>query len=348
VGSLAALVLLAFVEIPLFFLNNARDRNAALQRRYSDGFISEDPLLGHRPFPSNRYTETVTFQGKPVFSASYGIDENRRRVVPVQPVQPADHALLFFGCSFTFGTGVNDEETLPCQAAKLLPALHVYNFAGVGDGPHQMLAQLTQGDLRKVVLEKQATVVYVFIPQHLSRSIMSMRHAVAWGRNDPAFAVREDHSVVYLGPVCQAHPWRLFFYDLLSHEQILRRMNADWPPAILEKHIQYNADLIVAASRSCQELFTPVQFKVVFYPLSGRISRNLGVDWDHQAAVFKHAGLDVLDYRSLAAPGEDDLFYAVDEHPTAKMHQRIAAQLANDLKNDPLHTVSRESFSQTR
>jgi hypothetical protein len=251
--------------------------------------------------------------------------------VPVQPAGPTDRALVFFGCSFTFGTGVADAETLPCQAARLLPDTRVYNFAGVGDGPHQMLAELTQTEMKRLAPENKATLVYVFIPQQLSRSIMTMRHAVKWGRNDPAFSVASDHTVSYLGPVCEAHPWRLLFYDILSREQILRRMNADWPLALMDKHIQYNVDLVAAASKAARDLFEQAQFEVLFYPLSEQVARGLGVDWDHTKEIFERAGLHVLDYRGLATPGEEGLFYPVDEHPTAKMHARVAARLAEDL-----------------
>ncbi|MDQ1256669.1 MAG: hypothetical protein QG656_1268 [Candidatus Hydrogenedentes bacterium] len=330
-GMLSALALLVGAELAFWGMNHARAADAPLHRVRSAGLTAEDPIAGRRPLPSGQYTETVTLNGEPLFDATYTVDEHRCRVTLPQTAHDVDSALLFFGCSFTFGTGVADDETLPSQVAQRMLETRVYNFGGVGHGPHQMLALLQQGKLDEIVREKDVTVVYVFIPQHLDRSILSMRHAVEWGRNDPCFALGPGGSATYLGPVKSEHPIRLLIYDVLSREQVLKYVDAGWPPALTDRHIRYNAALVAAARDAAQDTLGCKRFIVLFYPLSKRVSDRLGVDWDHVKDLFEQAGLDVWDYRDFA---DDALFYPEDEHPRPTLHAQSAERLVCTL-NQP-------------
>ena len=52
--------------------------------------------------------------------------------------------VIFTGCSFVFGEGVNDNQTLPYLYGKQNPAVRCYNYGFPGYGTQQMLAVLQQ------------------------------------------------------------------------------------------------------------------------------------------------------------------------------------------------------------
>jgi len=85
----------------------------------------------------------------------------------------ADKSILFFGCSFAFGEGLNDSETFPFQLIKDAGEKYTgRNFAFHGYETQQMLALLED---RKFVDEAvgKAQIKYVFyemIPDHVKRT----------------------------------------------------------------------------------------------------------------------------------------------------------------------------------
>jgi hypothetical protein len=78
--------------------------------------------------------------------------------------------VLFFGCSFTFGYGLNDEESYPYRVAvKTGGRFAVYNFGQNGWGPNQMLALLEHNFAEEVVRQPPELAVFLTIPDHLAR-----------------------------------------------------------------------------------------------------------------------------------------------------------------------------------
>lgn len=335
IGASAALV--AAVEGTFFVLNRYSGRPADifrqghagdyanLVRTLSPGMRAYDDLLGHRPRANSVFTERLTKGDAVIYDVSYTIDAHRCRVVPQEFDAPPDKFIAFAGCSFAFGTGVADDESLPARVAARTRGHRVYNLANPGDGPHQTLAILGEWDLR-FIQEARGELVYVFIPQHISRAAGTMLQTATYGRNDPAFRLEGD-SVVYLGSFASAFPARTFFYDLLYHEQALHWLGRDWPPASTKEHIRYSARLLSDASRRFGEMFEDGRFHVLLHPLN----EPSGVDMKLVRSIFESEGLHVLDYQSMFDGANEGMFFPVDQHPTPAAHDRVAERLAGDL-----------------
>jgi len=102
-----------------------------------------DRALGVKPRPNSQVTLVKRKLGKVVFEATYTADHYSRRVTPSPEVTPAPPtALLFFGGSYTFGEGVNDDETMPACVAAQTDECQVHNYGLPGAGPQHMLEQL--------------------------------------------------------------------------------------------------------------------------------------------------------------------------------------------------------------
>lgn len=98
-------------------------------------FWNEDELAGslvHTPSSSMSYWRGLPFKipvshgnlkrltkgDKVIFDLPFQINADSTRAGFVKKNTENFHALHFLGCSFTFGTGVKDDETLPSYLAK--------------------------------------------------------------------------------------------------------------------------------------------------------------------------------------------------------------------------------------
>lgn len=101
----------------------------------------------YKPEPVTLASSRVDDTGKKLYDVLYTLNKDGFRVTPERGAA-ADTAVLLFGCSFTFGEGVEDKETYAYKLGELLGERYqVYNFAHRGYGAHQMLAQIESGIL---------------------------------------------------------------------------------------------------------------------------------------------------------------------------------------------------------
>lgn len=84
-----------------------------------------------------------------LFDARYTLNAKNHRITPPANDKPLAE-LMIFGCSFTFGYGLNDDQTWPWLLAKELgPAWKVENYGSNGFGAQQMLAMLEENMVEK-------------------------------------------------------------------------------------------------------------------------------------------------------------------------------------------------------
>lgn len=103
---------------------------------------------------------------------SYKVRHNSfgRRSMPDAQDSIRKGTLSFFGCSYTYGMGVNDHETFPSLVAEQFPALKIENHAVPGFGTVQGLLQL------KAMIEDGKApdvVVFCYAGFHDQRNSMS-------------------------------------------------------------------------------------------------------------------------------------------------------------------------------
>jgi hypothetical protein len=107
--------------------------------------------IGYVANPDLHSARKLSKQGDIIYDVHYSIDNDGFRLTKLtNNEQP--HRINFFGCSMTFGEGMNDEETLPYFVQKNLQEVKVKNFGWHGYGAHQALAILqssrdTRGDI---------------------------------------------------------------------------------------------------------------------------------------------------------------------------------------------------------
>lgn len=123
--------------------------------------------------------EVVTHHGKTIlrpsgetlYDVDFTIDSDHRRITLNNP-KKTNKALLAFGCSYMFGEGVADGETLPSQLALELKDTKVYNLGFDAFGVTDHLASLDRPSYKKLdhINETQVDFLYLFLGAHLDRS----------------------------------------------------------------------------------------------------------------------------------------------------------------------------------
>lgn len=167
-----------------------------LRPTYSEPYMVSDDILGTVPIKGTHARSTEFGYGLPIYDVTYTIDANGLRVAPPSTVSESHGSILFFGCSFTFGEGVKDDQTLPYQVGIQSQGQYkVYNFAFHGYGPHQMLAAIESGRVRDIVAEPPRYAIYQVIPDHVAR----VAGKIPYGQHSPRYVLNADDTVRLAG-----------------------------------------------------------------------------------------------------------------------------------------------------
>ncbi|MFM7142542.1 MAG: hypothetical protein ACKO2K_11585, partial [Alphaproteobacteria bacterium] len=154
-----------------------------------------DPDLGMIHRPDSRFRAVKTEGSKTLYDAIYTIDRFGNRVTPA-PVSPDSPAVVFFGCSYTFGDGIDDEESLPWQFALATGRrFDVVNAGHSGHGAHQMLRMLETDHLEERLKHGVVHAFYSAIEHHPARAA----GLAPWDFRGPRYELDGD-GVAWRGP----------------------------------------------------------------------------------------------------------------------------------------------------
>ncbi|MGA2227315.1 MAG: hypothetical protein ABSH41_23005 [Syntrophobacteraceae bacterium] len=168
-------------------------------RIFSPGFMVPDDALGWGPAKGMQAkameAASVGLFHRPVGKISdtmYTIDSNGLRIAPPYRSDDLAGSVLFFGCSYTFGIGLKDDETLPYQVGVQSDGRYrTFNFAFVAYGPSQMLAAIETGRVSGVVDTTPGYAYYIAIPHHVWRAA----GRVDWIHHQPRYVLETDGTL---------------------------------------------------------------------------------------------------------------------------------------------------------
>jgi lysophospholipase L1-like esterase len=136
------------------------DANSGQIAFSSAPWTSPDPVLGYGAKGKMRIAKRGVKGDQVLYDVQYSIDEEGRRITPDRGDR-ANAAVLLFGCSFTFGVGLNDRETFAWRLGEMLgDKFQVFNYGFSGYGAHQMLALVESGRLD--ALAQRYSQIYAF------------------------------------------------------------------------------------------------------------------------------------------------------------------------------------------
>jgi hypothetical protein len=205
----AILFNLAVLAVCLAAAESYFSRIEIKQPTYSKGYRLTDEVVGFGPAKGIKAHSKRMFGSDVLYDVTYTIDDNGLRISPPWKTDGSASSVLFFGCSFTFGEGLQDDETLPYQVGYQSGGEYrILNFAFHGYGPQQMLSMIEHGRVQRIVEKTPRYAFYVAIPDHVSR----VSGRVSYDIGTPRYVLDSNGNLQQAGhfiEVAPGRPWRI-------------------------------------------------------------------------------------------------------------------------------------------
>jgi len=322
-GIVFCIILISSVEVALRLY--APRKSSFLERFYSTDYWRRDEfgIIEAKPGQYRSFLKNLK-NGQFIYDVTYFIDKHGRRITPVDK-RNRDRFVLFFGCSFTYGEGVPDDQTLPYYVGRLTAQYTPYNYGYHGLGPFDALAKIENINFKNEVRETQGIIIYTFMSDHLNRLMGSMSTMV-WHFNGAYYQKSSAGKLVRNGDFKTGRPIRMRLYTLLSKSRILEALKINLPSRIGDYDLKLFVQTCQAMDTMIKEKFPQSAFYVVIYPRTNS---------DRLVQYLKEAGIKYLDYTQLFDRSDPKFSLSVDDHhPTPLAYQLVAEQIVKDLHLD--------------
>jgi len=295
-------------------------------------------ILGYSPPAlANKIIGKKYYDNQVVYDTTYSTDHNAQRCTfPRNP--NVNKSVLFFGCSITFGDGINDEQTLPYQVGKLSKEkINTYNFGYSGYGPHQMLSALDHDLVDKVILEEPKYAIYSAIPGHIVRSSGLQSWLVTW--HDPNYELDKDKHLVYNGHF-DDNQVKITLKDriraILSNSNILKRVYSPFATNLKRKQNQGDIERYIEIVSNARDIFEQKypnsEFHVLWWGLLDSYNNDNVVkqvlEKFQQKKLRVHMVEDILPNFYQNNPHYQLVF---DSHPTPYANYLLAKYVAEQI-----------------
>ena len=303
------------------FINEGQRRDVQFTGEHAQAFFQRDDWLGYRLVPDTQVIASRKKENEILYEVVYSTDAYGRRVTPIAYLEPDPHFILFFGGSYTFGEGVNDNETMPYYVSQLAPRYKSYNYGVGGYGPQHMLAKLQSEKMTAEIDENQGILVYTFIGEHIGRAIGSMSIHNQRGDVMPYYFIDADGELVRKGDFVSGRPFVSLLYSIAGKSQTLKYFHVNFPLSTRTRDLEITARIFEESRNIYQEKFDSHEFYIIIYP---------GLGAPELIPYLETAGINYLDYSDLPYIYESD-FWLGEGHPSAKAHKIVAEKLVQDL-----------------
>jgi hypothetical protein len=322
-GILLCVLLLLLAEIVLHIFWSKQD---PVEWTYAADYFFIDPHGITKAIPDGQYksSSTVKKTGKTIYDVTYSIDGFSRRITPEDKGDKNNKFLLFFGGSFTFGEGLEDNETIPYFTGQYSKGYTPVNYGFHGHSAAEMLIKLKTGTIAEEIAQDRGTLIYIFMDAHIIRVVGSMRIVTTWGNNRPYFFLDEDDVLHRDGDFESGRPGLMLLYRLLSRSKILELINFDLPDSMGDRHFRLFTRIVEETLRSYRKQFPESDFYLLIYPGS------------QYAPVLKSfldkSNIPYLDYSKLFNRSDPKYFISSEDlHPNAYSNQIVAQKIVEDL-----------------
>lgn len=229
------------------------------------------------------------------FDVVYHLDDEGWRVTPAPRDPISQRAIVFVGCSITFGHGVEDDEAFPAILAReAWPRVIVKNRASTGWGTTQC-ALLVEDELQKQT--KPLLIAYGYYCNHPLRNYLRQSYHKNHGAGVPLFTINSPRPA-FVGVVDNSAA------NLPDSTELDRIEN------------ELTLHLLHRMKSACESQSVPFVI-LLLRNETGRCVREMLSDSD----------LTVIDLSEVSQN-----CYPHDHHPTATWHRRIAEAIARDRR----------------
>ncbi len=324
------LIVLTSLSIGMFIIEAVANIWEPLERSVvsPDGLYALRPVIGWGPGHAGQFHDEKNDSktGTPIYSANYTIDSNLLRQTLSCESGPT---VVFFGCSFTFGIGLNDADTMPQAFADSVDRkVRVLNLGFGGYGPQHFLSELQSGIFDSVIGSQARLFVFSTSVGHAEWSACKPH----WVSHGPRYMIENDQLILKGSCYEGFNLWlRHWFQDSATYrwliEPNLRRLSHDE----VELYIQIT---LAAVNLAKAKYGVPV---IVLYFKADEDSYLSGTGFSTEGVLrrLRDGSAVVIDatVNDEAAAGMT-LSIPGDGHPTALANRMRAALLKNYLEQN--------------
>lgn len=291
---------------------------------FPKGYIARHEALGYAPAAPGSFHVVKRVDDRVIYETDYTITPGLYRDTPRS--SPSAPTTVFFGCSFTFGEGLADDEALPYHYLALVEGdQRVVNLGFHGYGPHHMLKILQDGTYAAAIGSEVKAVVLQTAAFHINRVAGIEGHP-----GNPRFKLEGD-EVVYAGPMYS-----------LSDRLLVKLLNQGFATSKFIKPIFFHAkvtaedvSLYVAIVKKAEEIIRArygIPLTVLYLDGYDENASGIGFTDAKIRALLELAGLKVVEAGLQdSSPSLKPLLQIPgDGHPTS---------LANKLRAEVLYAA---------
>lgn len=299
-------------------------------RLYPTHYRVRDDVLGAAPVKGASGRSRLLLGREVVYDVTYSIGADGLRVAPPDRGTDLAGCILFFGDSFTFGEGLNDDETLPYRVGALTRgAYRVYNLGFHGYGPQQMLAALEHGLVDQVVRCAPTHAIYGALPDHAARATglhAYGRHSVRYRLNPDGSATADGHFDDEPAPrpslLAAELSWQL------SKSALYRRLTSRMR-RVTDEDIRLFVAIIKQAEGLVRQKFPGCEFHVLLWRWRDDVPT-----YDKMLSRLRQAGIRVLLVSEilpgyLRNPGQYEIPH--DRHPNPRANEILAQYVVQEI-----------------
>ncbi len=261
--------------------------------------------------------------GKIIINHTYEIDEYKRRVtLPV--VKKAENYLAYLGCSFAFGYGVKDDETLSSQTQKNLNNIRVYNYGVSGAGPIDALFRLKSIEPSELT-EKKGVFIYFFFREQVNRLLNRPEYVVNSLGMNIVYEKDQNGDWKKAGFYRFIHPYRTWIYKTIIHSgfyQILAPFfsSSTFSEEDLKKLVEVLVDMKKEAKRLNGE------FVFMIWPYIEMDQRLIQLLIENNVPYLDYSKFDIYKLTEMK------VYIPMDGHPTPEALSVMGREIARDIK----------------
>jgi len=231
-----------------------------------------------------------TQKGK--FNSTYTTTITGKRLTP-EVHKRTERDILFYGCSFTYGEGVNDNQTVPYYTQELLENTRAHNLGLSGYGPNEALdAVLNMDQLFSddPALENPIGI-YIYFNDHISRATFNLSH-MYWTDilSLRTFRLKKNGDIDKALFYKEMHPIKYFLYALLQTSRLSRILylelmeSSTRAPVYEKENILKTFEILKATQDKFIERYPDGKFYIF----------TLDNEDESQLSLMKDYGLNVL------------------------------------------------------